>query len=736
MEHHALQPDYMLQEYRIEKLIGEGGFGLTYLAFDTHLDKKVAIKEYMPNDFAWRQNSTTIVPKNDESKDMYQWGLDAFMNEAKILAKFDVTNIVRVYRFFKDNGTAYLVMEYCEGGCLNDLVSVDTAEKTAKTDDTVVIMRESKVRHIVSSIMQGLQTVHDSGVLHRDIKPHNIMFRQDRTPVLIDFGAARQALGEKSRSLTSIVTPGYAPLEQYSSKAKLGPWTDIYALSAVAYICLTGKKPDEATDRIIDDDIEVLAHRNRDSGFLACIDWGLAVKTTERPQTLASWKEGWDKPPVVPPPIAQPPVERPPVESVPVPPTVIPPTVDQSLSPPPVKPSFVKWIALPLALMGLSGLVYLALKDEQVPPAPVVQVQPQLEDLSSQPSEQTAVDIADQPVADEPVEGLLVKTAAEDLAPVVNNDSDAVEGNPLADNAVETSKEQQAEAIAEAGLKPEQDKVIASLTDKNQQPPQKLPEKIRSDAYIPSVPEREDIIEQGIKMSVSSINLVEVLGVADSGRFIEEVNSDPVIKKMLLNAVGDKNGRMTIEQLQKLSRDIGQYFYRKKDYLLAAVYLPVQQIRDGVVKMALLKGKLGSVVVEDYRGSSVSIFDKLLGIDKNNVELFISAFSKLHGKDVKKRKITETLFELQNTLGFVVTGEFSPDDKLGYTKLTLRAHEDKTVSRNEADSEVVDDGSELVDTENSKEWGERMGISTPDPSIALPEDQQEEDEFADDEEDL
>jgi serine/threonine protein kinase len=296
MDHHALQPDHNLQEYRIIKLIGEGGFGLTYLAVDTHLNKQVAIKEYMPSGFAWRQDSTTIVPKNDGARDMYQWGLDAFMNEAKVLAKFDMLNIVRVYRFFEANDTVYLVMEYCEGGCLSDLLC---SPVTPKKDDTVVTMRQSRVRFIIGAIKDGLQQVHDTGVLHRDIKPSNIMFRSDGTPVLIDFGAARQTLGEKSLTLTSIVTPGYAPLEQYSGKSKLGPWTDIYALAAVAYSCLTGKKPDEVTDRIHEDAIEVLANRDETSGFLKSIDWALAIKATDRPQTLSSWYEAWDKVPTI-----------------------------------------------------------------------------------------------------------------------------------------------------------------------------------------------------------------------------------------------------------------------------------------------------------------------------------------------------------------------------------------------------------------------------------------------------
>jgi len=279
---HALNPGTLLSEYRIIKLLGEGGFGLTYLALDTHLDKNVAIKEYMPSDFAVRQEGNTISPKSAGSQNDYDWGLKAFINEAKILAKFDDINIVRVNRFFEANGTAYLVMEYCEGGCLSDRFSPEKP------------MQEVQVQEFLGPIMNGLQLVHEAGVLHRDIKPDNIMFRSDGTPVLIDFGAARQAIGAKSRSITTIVTAGYAPIEQYSTKGKIGPWTDIYALAAVAYACLTGTRPEDATDRIIDDTVEPLVSNANDSNFLKALDVGLEVKPEERPQDLGTWYNSWE----------------------------------------------------------------------------------------------------------------------------------------------------------------------------------------------------------------------------------------------------------------------------------------------------------------------------------------------------------------------------------------------------------------------------------------------------------
>ncbi len=283
MSLHALKKGYTLLEYRIEKLLGEGGFGLTYLAFDTHLEKLVAIKEYMPREHAVRENYSKILASSESSKKVYNWGLNAFLNEAKTLAKYEDTNIVRIYRFFKANGTAYIVMEYCEGGCLIDRISKNVG------------MDEKTLVKIMSSLVNGLQLVHNDGILHRDIKPDNIMFRADDTPVLIDFGAARQAIGTKSRKVTTILTPGYAPLEQYSSSGNIGPWSDIYSLSAVSYLCLTGIRPPDIMNRLHEDTIVKLADKIDSSPFLASIDSGLQLQIEDRPQNLSEWSSSWEK---------------------------------------------------------------------------------------------------------------------------------------------------------------------------------------------------------------------------------------------------------------------------------------------------------------------------------------------------------------------------------------------------------------------------------------------------------
>lgn len=281
MDLHALQTDYMLREYKIVQLLGEGGFGLTYLAFDTHLEKHVAIKEYLPSEHAVRTQDSQVAAKSDSAKEVYQWGLNAFINEAKTLAKFEHPNIVRVYRFFEANGTAYIVMEYCQGGCLTDRVNKNQP------------MDISTLKNIIAPIVEGLQQVHEHGILHRDIKPDNIVFKKDGSPVLIDFGAARQAMGDKSRKLTTIITPGYAPLEQYTSDGSIGPWSDIYSLAAVSYLCLTGQKPADIMNRLNEDTVKPLDTGAESHPFLSAIDHGLALQVDDRPQSLAQWSLKW-----------------------------------------------------------------------------------------------------------------------------------------------------------------------------------------------------------------------------------------------------------------------------------------------------------------------------------------------------------------------------------------------------------------------------------------------------------
>ncbi len=278
----ALPPGYQLQEYTVRSVLGHGGFGITYLAYDTNLSKDVAIKEYLPAEFAVRQSGATVKPRSSSDAEDYQWGLDRFVKEAQTLAVFRHPSVVPVYRFFQANGTAYMVMEYQRGQSLAELFRAHRAEFT-----------EDDLMSLAMPLLDGLAVVHKAGYLHRDIKPGNIFIREDGSPVLLDFGAARAAVGRKSKNLTSIVTPGYAPLEQYFADGNQGAWTDIYALGGIFYQAVTGRIPPEAPARVKRDPIQpaIEAGRGRFSEpFLRAIDTALAVEEERRPQSADEWR--------------------------------------------------------------------------------------------------------------------------------------------------------------------------------------------------------------------------------------------------------------------------------------------------------------------------------------------------------------------------------------------------------------------------------------------------------------
>jgi serine/threonine protein kinase len=281
----ALPPGFELQEYQIESVLGRpGGFGVTYLATDTHLCQSVAIKEYLPIDFAVREGRSTVYVRSTAYDDSFKWGLNCFIEEARVLAKFNHPNIVRVLRFFEANGTAYMVMEYQHGQSLTDYLK------------KMRVLTENELLKIVSPLLEGLKEIHNAGFLHRDIKPNNIYIRDDNTPVLLDFGSARYAVGQKTRSVTSIVTPGYAPLEQYDNEiSDQGPWTDIYALGAVMYCAISGDAPPAATRRVIMKDpmppAVKIGEGKYKKNLLQAIDWALQLSEEDRPQSVDQWQE-------------------------------------------------------------------------------------------------------------------------------------------------------------------------------------------------------------------------------------------------------------------------------------------------------------------------------------------------------------------------------------------------------------------------------------------------------------
>ncbi len=272
-------------KYEITQVLGIGGFGITYKAWDHRLEWNVAIKEYLPTAYAFRDRDTTAVkPLSADTLKEYQYGLQRFLAEARTLAKFKDPNIVRVLDHIEANGTAYLVMDFEEG---------ETLASRLKREGS---LSEDALLSVVLPILSGLRTMHGANILHRDIKPGNIYLRLNGSPVLIDFGSAKQDLSEHTRSLTTMVTAGFAPFEQYSNKAKQGPYTDLYALGATIYRCINGNVPlPQSADRIIGaNDVEkdplipaVQTGAGRYSRYLLeAVDWMLMVHPKNRPQTV------------------------------------------------------------------------------------------------------------------------------------------------------------------------------------------------------------------------------------------------------------------------------------------------------------------------------------------------------------------------------------------------------------------------------------------------------------------
>lgn len=288
----ALQVGFRLAEYVIDAVLGHGGFGITYLARDTTLGAEVAIKEYLPHEIAVRDAKTSmVVPalSNEAIRD-YHWGLKQFVKEARALARFKHPNIVRVLRFLEANGTAYMVMEYEQGNTLAQHLKAQGQR-----------LDEASLLRIVIPILNGLHAVHEADLLHLDIKPENIYLHQNGNPLLIDFGSARQALSSIGASVRATLTHGYAPVEQYPDKGKLGPWSDIYALGGTMYRCVTGKRPDDALERyraVLDYKVDPLKPADKSVKkhyqplLLECIEWAMQVHAKDRPQTAREFQDG------------------------------------------------------------------------------------------------------------------------------------------------------------------------------------------------------------------------------------------------------------------------------------------------------------------------------------------------------------------------------------------------------------------------------------------------------------
>lgn len=273
----------LVGDYRIVRVLGAGGFGITYLAEEVALGRSVTIKEYFPSDFAARNADCQAAPRSQQCAGDYKWGLERFIEEAQTLARFDHPNIVKVFRYFRANNTGYMVLSFEEGQSLKAWMrSLGRAP------------RQKEVDRLLAPLLEALAYVHAADYLHRDLAPDNIMIRPDGAPVLIDFGSARGEIAQHTRTLSALVKPGYSPYEQYAETGhRQGPWTDIYALGATLYHIVCSKRPPDAPSRVVNDellparDVAIGAYR---AGFLAAIDRALLLETTRRPQSVAAWK--------------------------------------------------------------------------------------------------------------------------------------------------------------------------------------------------------------------------------------------------------------------------------------------------------------------------------------------------------------------------------------------------------------------------------------------------------------
>ncbi len=273
----------LASDFRIERVLGAGGFGITYLARELSLGLPVTIKEYFPADFAARAGDAAAAPRSLDCAGDYQWGLERFLAEARTLAKFSHPNIVRVRRYFPANNTGYMVLHFEEGETLK-----------AWLKDLRRAPRQQEIDAILAPLLDALEYIHKADFLHRDIAPDNIIIRKDGAPVLIDFGSARGELAQHSRTVSALVKPGYSPYEQYGEEGKKqGPWTDIYALAATLYHAITGKRPPDAPSRMVQDEFvpageaQLASYRPR---FLRAIDRALALQIDARPQSIAAWR--------------------------------------------------------------------------------------------------------------------------------------------------------------------------------------------------------------------------------------------------------------------------------------------------------------------------------------------------------------------------------------------------------------------------------------------------------------
>ena len=282
----ALPAGTRVEQFVIERVLGSGGFGVTYLATDSRLNRKVVIKENLPVQFCFRDPGTfTVAPRHSQGDDAenFQWSLENFSKEAAMLASLDHPGIVRVLHSFESFGTGYFVMPFVAGDTFDEQIRQSKSKPFS----------EAELHGLLDRVLGALDHLHQRSIYHRDIKPGNILITNEGIPVLIDFGSARQRLSE--RSMTVVESAGYTPFEQLQSRGNVGPWSDLYALAATMVKAMTGEAPPKAADRAFDDPYQPLAARQMLSGgfasaFLSGVDRALLMRPQDRWQHAGEWK--------------------------------------------------------------------------------------------------------------------------------------------------------------------------------------------------------------------------------------------------------------------------------------------------------------------------------------------------------------------------------------------------------------------------------------------------------------
>ncbi len=273
-----------LQEFEVHAVIGQGGFGIVYLARDLSLQRMVAIKEYMPAQLAGRNADGSVRPITAGQSEVFELGRRSFINEARMLARFKHPGLLEVLRFWEQNGTAYMAMPFYDGATLTQYLKRHPGVAT-----------EEWLKRTLTPLVDALGHMHDESCFHRDVAPDNILVLKDGSAVLLDLGAARRVIADDVQAMTVMLKPGYAPIEQYSDDPRFrqGPWTDIYAMAAVFFFGVTGKPPPASASRVMRDSVSPLSEvrpTGFSEAFLRAIDQGLSLQPEDRPRSIAEFR--------------------------------------------------------------------------------------------------------------------------------------------------------------------------------------------------------------------------------------------------------------------------------------------------------------------------------------------------------------------------------------------------------------------------------------------------------------